>query len=90
MTRWDGPALGLRGVVGVLLAAASAGGAGPEVISLKDGHQVVGEVVAEKAGALYVDLGFDVLKVPRDQVVGRAAARPGAAGSAAALGLIHI
>jgi serine protease Do len=43
----------------------------PELIGLRDGHQVTGEVVAEKAGALYVDLGFDILRIPRDQVVHR-------------------
>jgi serine protease Do len=31
----------------------------------------VGTVVAEKPGALYVDLGFDVVKLPRDQIVAR-------------------
>jgi serine protease Do len=73
MTCWQGRLS--RGAVVVLLAAAAAGWSGPEVISLKDGHQVTGEVVAEKPNALYVDLGFDVLKVPRDQVVGRS--KPG-------------
>jgi serine protease Do len=43
----------------------------PELIGLRDGHQVTGEVVAEKAGALYVDLGFDILRIPRDQIVHR-------------------
>jgi serine protease Do len=42
-----------------------------EAIDLKDGHRVVGTVVAEKPGALYVDLGFDVVKLPRDQIVAR-------------------
>ena len=56
--------------------------AAPEVVELKDGHQVIGEVVAEKPGAIYVDLGFDVLRIPRDQVVRRGKAdevadRPG-------------
>lgn len=51
-----------------------------EVIVLKDGHQVVGEVLAEKPSALYIDLGFDVLKVPLDQVSDRR--KPGEAGSA--------
>jgi serine protease Do len=51
------------------LAPASA-----DVIELKDGHQVVGEVVAEKPNALFVDLGFDILRIPRDQVVRRSAA----------------
>src|SRR5262249_45154143 len=42
-----------------------------ELIVLKDGYQIVGDVIAEKAGSLTVDLGFDVVKVPRDQVVER-------------------
>jgi len=42
-----------------------------EAIDLKDGNQVVGTVVAEKPNALYVDLGFDVLKIPRDQITDR-------------------
>ncbi len=65
----------------LLLAVSGRGMAGePEVILLKDGHSVTGEVVADKANALYVDLGYDVLKVPKDQVVGRhkASATPGA------------
>ncbi len=41
------------------------------MIELKDGHQVVGEVIAEKPDTLFVDLGFDVLKIPRDQVASR-------------------
>ena len=58
-------------VLGPLVWAGSAGWAGHEVIGLKDGHQVTGEVVAEKASALYVDLGFDILRIPRDQIVQR-------------------
>jgi serine protease Do len=77
MTRWEGAVS--RGALGLLLAVAAAGWSGPEVISLKDGHQVTGEVVAEKPNALYVDLGFDVIKVPRDQVVGRG--KPGEVGA---------
>ena len=79
MTSGHGPVC--RGALGLVLAAAAAGWAGPEVISLKDGHQVTGEVIAEKPHALYVDLGFDVLKIPRDQVVSRG--KPGAPGVAA-------
>ncbi len=80
MMRWDGA--GCRGAVGLVLAVVGAGWSGPEVISLKDGHQVTGEVVAEKPQALYVDLGFDVLKIPRDQIVGRG--KPGDPAAAAA------
>jgi len=57
-------------VVGIL-AGPSGLKAGSDVIELKDGHQLVGEVVAEKAGTLFVDLGFDIVKVPKDQVVSR-------------------
>src|SRR3954464_6899288 len=55
--------------------------AAPEEIGLRDGHQVSGEVVAEKANALYVDLGFDILRIPRDQIVHRG--QPGEGGSPA-------
>src|SRR4051794_12060680 len=53
-----------------------------EVIELKDGHQVLGEGVAEKPGALYVDLGFDLLRIPKDAVVRRG--QPSAGGQLAA------
>ncbi len=71
--------------VAVTALGAAAGGFGsaqaaPELIGLRDGHQVTGEVVAEKAGALYVDLGFDILRIPRDQVVHRG--KPGEGGRA--------
>src|SRR5438128_2432475 len=58
--------------------------AAPELIGLRDGHQVTGEVVAEKANALYVDLGFDILKIPRDQVIHRGKPGEGSASAAAA------
>ncbi len=51
-------------------AAASVAGE-PEVVDLKDGHQVTGVVVAEKPNAIFVDLGFDVVRIPKDQVVAR-------------------
>jgi serine protease Do len=76
--RWFVPvavtALGAVVVDGPVVAAS-------ELIGLRDGHQVTGEVVAEKAGALYVDLGFDIVRIPRDQVVHRG--KPGEAGGAA-------
>ena len=65
-----GRALGVWGLVAAL------GGSTPETITLKDGHQVTGEVVAEKPQALYVDLGFDVVRIPRDSD-----RRPGKPGS---------
>ena len=65
--------LAALGLVGTIVLADDT-----EVIVLKDGHQVIGEVLAEKPNALYIDLGFDVLKVPLDQVANRH--KPDAAG----------
>jgi serine protease Do len=50
-----------------------------DVIGLKDGHQVTGDVVAEKPSALYVDLGFDILRIPREFIVNRG--KPGKVGA---------
>ena len=61
----------------VVLVLTSSGWGGPQVIHLKDGHQVTGEVVAEKPNAIFVDLGFDVLKIPREFIISRT--EPGAA-----------
>ena len=58
----------------------------PEVIELKEGHQITGEVVAEKPGALYVDVGFDVVRVPKDHIVHRG--KPGTAPATVA-GVAH-
>ena len=42
-----------------------------ETVVLKDGQRVVGEIVAERATAIYVDLGYDILRIPKDQVARR-------------------
>ena len=73
----------LRRTLVVVLVLASAGWGAPEVIHLKDGHQVTGEVIAEKPNAIFVDLGFDVLKIPREFVVSRT--QPGVATPAQAV-----
>ena len=49
--------------------------AGFETVILKDGQRVIGEVVAEKPTALYIDLGYDLLRVPREQVLRRSEGR---------------
>jgi serine protease Do len=59
------------GVIG-LAACRMACAAGFETVILKDGQRVIGEVVAEKSTALYVDLGYDLLRIPKDQVLRRA------------------
>src|SRR5437588_839135 len=80
---------GLRTMRWFVPAAAAALGLGawgptpsrgaPEVIGLKEGHQVVGDVIAERPNVLYVDLGFDVVRIPRAQVISRG--KPGAEGA---------
>jgi serine protease Do len=52
-----------------------------EVVILKDGQRVTGEVVADKPNALYIDLGYDILRIPRDQVLKRAKIDESSAGS---------
>ncbi|GAC1335169.1 MAG: hypothetical protein NVSMB14_02480 [Isosphaeraceae bacterium] len=80
----------MRRIARVLAAAGLvAGGAAngfafadePERVELKDGHAVIGQIVAEKAGALYVDLGFDLVRIPKDQIVRRGKADSAGSGS---------
>jgi serine protease Do len=51
-----------------------------ETVLLKDGQRVTGEILSEKATALYVDLGFDILRIPKDQVLRREKGLTAAAG----------
>jgi len=44
-----------------------------ERILLKDGHQIIGDVLAEKSSAIYVDIGFDVIRIPRERIEDRGA-----------------
>jgi serine protease Do len=67
------------GIVG-LLACRTACAAGFETVILKDGQRITGEVVAEKSNALYVDLGYDILRIPRDQILRRAKVEDAEAG----------
>jgi serine protease Do len=84
MTRWVVPVVGMG--IWVLLVSPGKAWWPPEVIELKEGHQVTGEVVAEKPQALFIDIGFDVLRVPRDQIVRRGKVGEAAASTAAASG----
>src|SRR3954452_16069091 len=82
--RWFVP-VAVTALGGLLTGLGRVEGA-PELIGLRDGHQVTGEVVAEKANALYVDLGFDILRIPRDQVVHRGKLGEGGSPGVAARG----
>ena len=62
--------LGLLAMVSTI-GTSFAGAGEPEILDLKDGHQITGEILADKPGALWVDLGFDIVKVPKDLIIGR-------------------
>ncbi|MCK4375633.1 MAG: hypothetical protein KAX19_09900, partial [Candidatus Brocadiae bacterium] len=56
----------------MLLAAASlsvlTAPTGAETVRLKNGNVITGEVLADKAEFVAVDLGYTILEIPRDQV----------------------
>jgi serine protease Do len=62
----------LVAVCGGLLATGTAGSSRPglaaEIVELKSGHALHGDVLKEQSDALYVDIGIDVIRVPRDQI----------------------
>jgi serine protease Do len=62
--------IGLTAIVATVGTALATTG-DPEILDLKDGHQITGEILADKPSALWVDLGFDVVKVPKDLIIGR-------------------
>jgi serine protease Do len=45
-----------------------------EVIRLKTGHSLEGDVLKEQGDAVYVDIGIDVIRVPLGQIASRSAA----------------
>lgn len=73
------------------LAVGAAYGGVFETLVLKDGQRVTGDVVAEKPNAIYVDLGYDLLRIPKDQIARRAKVDEAAAvggPSAAVVGVV--
>ncbi len=83
--------LGLVAGVAIPMTSAAVVDGEVTVLELKDGHQVTGQILADKPSSYFVDLGFDVIRVPKDQVVSRrkrgdAEATAGAAAEAAAQG----
>ena len=49
-----------------------------DVIELKTGHKVEGDVLKQQAETLYVDIGVDVIKIPLNQIKSRVAAKESA------------
>ena len=67
MSRRKAVCLMLAGWVGALVSSARAA----EIVELKSGHVIQGDVLKEQSDALYVDIGIDVIRVPRDQIRAR-------------------
>ncbi len=49
-----------------------------DLIELKTGHKLEGDVLKQQADTLYVDIGIDVIKVPLNQIKSRTAAKDAA------------
>ena len=49
-----------------------------DVIELKSGHKLEGDILKQQADTLYVDIGIDVIKVPLNQIKSRMAAKDSA------------
>ena len=60
-----------------LVAFAATAGAAVEEILLRDGYRVRGAVLRETGGALAVDLGFEIVRIPLDAVADRRGADGG-------------
>jgi len=63
----------MRMLSAAMFAIVMASFAHADVIELRTGQKVEGEVLKEQGDALYVDLGFEVLRIPVSQVRHRAA-----------------
>ena len=55
-------------VTAVLIALTLGGGAGAETIVLKDRSRIAAPIIKTSADNIYVDLGFDILKIPRGSI----------------------
>src|SRR5712672_3560123 len=49
-----------------------------EVIELKTGHKIEGDVLKQQGELLFVDIGFEIVKVPVNQIKSRVAAKDSA------------
>jgi len=64
-------AAGLGLPAALLLAGLPAGSAQADVIELKSGHKLEGDVLKEELDAIYVDIGIEILRVPLVQIQSR-------------------
>ncbi len=50
-----------------------------DIIELKTGQKIEGEVLKEAGGELVIDLGVDIVRIPQNQIKTRTSAKPGEA-----------
>ncbi len=63
-------------LIAFLFMAIFCGGVGAETIVLKDRNRIAAPVIKETSEHLFVDLGFDILKVPRDAIASVGSSSP--------------
>jgi len=56
-------------VVLCIWAAWCGGEAAGDTVVLKQGQRITGDILADKEDMLYVDIGVDIVKVPKDQIL---------------------
>ncbi|OYW21245.1 MAG: peptidase S1, partial [Planctomycetales bacterium 12-60-4] len=66
------------GVLAISLLILMASAVSAEIIRLKSGHSLDGDVLKEHADAIYVDIGIDVIRVPLNQIQSRTTAEESA------------
>lgn len=60
----------------LLLATLSTEPAGADLITLKSGHSVQGEILKETEQEIFVDIGVDVIRIPRERIESRSHEKP--------------
>jgi membrane protein involved in colicin uptake len=56
---------------GVIFSLLMLGSVSADVIELNTGQRLEGEVLKESDDAVFIDLGVDVIKIPRDRIRSR-------------------
>jgi serine protease Do len=64
-------AFGLSALLGLVFAGPLPAG---EILELKSGHTLEGEIIKERADELIIDVGVDILRVPLERIARRRAA----------------
>jgi len=66
----------------IFLLVCLVGNVSADTIVLKEGQSVTGDILAEKEAVVYVDIGVEVLKIPKDKILSYEYTEASAAGQA--------